>query len=180
MDDKQITRRSKRLAKALRHDPAGVGLELDPAGWVPVADVLRALGLDRATLDEVVATNNKKRFEYDPDGLRIRASQGHTVPVDLGLTPTAPPDVLFHGTVAAALGAIAVEGIRPMSRHHVHLSPTRDTATAVGARRGKPVVLEVRAAAMAAEGHQFFRTANGVWLTDEVPPRYFDLPGGHR
>ncbi|MCG8914662.1 RNA 2'-phosphotransferase [Actinokineospora sp. PR83] len=178
MDDKQVIRRSKRLSKVLRHDPASAGLTLDEAGWVPVADVLAALGLDRAALEEVVARNDKRRFAFDGTGTRIRASQGHSVPVDLGLPPLDPPAVLFHGTVAAALGSIAAEGLRPMDRRHVHLSATEDTALAVGARRGKPVVLVVRAAAMAADGHVFHRSENGVWLTAGVPPRYFDLPGG--
>ena len=172
--------RSKRLSKALRHDPAGAGLTLDEAGWVPVAHVLRAMRMDRATLDEVVAKNNKKRYEYSEDGLRIRATQGHSVPVDLGLAPTTPPAVLYHGTVAAALDPIGTEGLRPMSRHHVHLSPTEETARAVGARRGRPVVLVVQAARMVEDGFDFFVTSNGVWLTSRVPPRYLDLPGGHR
>ncbi|WP_436500800.1 RNA 2'-phosphotransferase [Actinokineospora sp. HUAS TT18] len=172
MEEQQLIRLSKRMSKALRHDPARLGLTLDPAGWVPVADLLRALGVTRADLDEVVENNNKKRFAFDASGSRIRASQGHSVPVDLGLVPVPPPVVLYHGTVAAALESIKAEGLRPMNRHHVHLSATRDTAVAVGARRGKPVILVIQAARMAAEGHEFYISANGVWLTDHVPPGY--------
>ncbi|CRK58830.1 RNA:NAD 2'-phosphotransferase [Alloactinosynnema sp. L-07] len=172
MEEQQLIRLSKRMSKALRHHPERVGLTLDAAGWVPVSDLLSALGVSRSALDEVVARNNKNRFAFDPTGTRIRASQGHSVPVDLGLTPMPPPPVLYHGTVAAALESIKAEGLRPMNRHHVHLSATRDTAVAVGARRGRPLVLEIDAAAMAADGHEFYVSANGVWLTDHVPALY--------
>jgi putative RNA 2'-phosphotransferase len=167
---------SKRMSKALRHDPARAGLTLDPAGWVPVAELLAALGIDRADLDEVVATNDKQRFSIGlgPDGVeRIRANQGHSVPVELGLTPMPPPDRLHHGTSAAALESIRATGLNRGGRHHVHLSPDEETARRVGARRGGAVViLTVDAAAMARDGHEFFRSDNGVWLTDEVPPQY--------
>ncbi|MGW5050161.1 RNA 2'-phosphotransferase [Actinokineospora sp. NPDC004072] len=170
MDEKTMIRRSKRLAKLLRHDPRGLGM--DPAGWVPVAEVLAALGMTRAELDEVVARNDKARFAYDPAGDRIRASQGHSLPVDLGLTPAVPPAVLYHGTTAAALETIRAEGLRPMRRTHVHLSPDVATATRVGARHGRPVVLAVAAGAMHADGLPLYRSANGVWLADHVPPGY--------
>ncbi len=176
-----MTRVSKQLSLVLRHAPESIGITLDAAGWVAVDDLLAALDrhgsqVSRLVLDQVVADSDKRRFAFDETGTRIRASQGHSVTVDLGLTPTDPPPVLYHGTVAAALPSIAEDGLRPMHRHHVHLSATRDTAVTVGARRGKPVVLVVDAAAMAADGHIFHVSANGVWLAAEVPPRYFDLP----
>jgi putative RNA 2'-phosphotransferase len=170
-------RTSKRMSRALRHRPGAVGLTLDPHGWVPVADLLAALGITRDQLDAVVAGNDKQRFaiETGTDGVeRIRASQGHSVPVDLGLTPVEPPAELFHGTTAANLPTILAEGLRPGRRHHVHLSADMPTARAVGARRGPAdvVVLRVDAAGMSAAGLAFYRSANGVWLTDAVPPRY--------
>src|SRR6185295_3010250 len=121
-----------------------------------------------------VATNDKRRFAVENG--RIRASQGHSIDVDLGLPPTTPPPYLYHGTVARHLDAIRAEGLRPMSRHAVHLSADRETATRVGARRGRPVVLSVDAAAMRRGGHVFHISANGVWLTDSVPPKYLRLP----
>jgi putative RNA 2'-phosphotransferase len=167
---------SKRMSMALRHDPARVGLTLDPAGWVPVAELLAALGIDRADLDEVVATNDKRRFSVGlgPDGVeRIRANQGHSVPVELGLTPAPPPDRLYHGTSVAVLESIRATGLNRGGRHHVHLSADEPTAHRVGARRGGAVViLTVDAASMAHDGYEFFRSDNGVWLTDEVPPGY--------
>jgi putative RNA 2'-phosphotransferase len=170
-------RTSKRISSALRHRPGAVGLTLDPQGWVPVADLLAALRITRDELDAVVAGNDKQRFavETGRDGVeRIRASQGHSVPVDLGLDPVPPPAVLFHGTTAANLPGILAGGLRPGRRHHVHLSADIPTARAVGARRGPAhvAVLRVDAAAMSAAGLVFYRSANGVWLTDEVPPRY--------
>lgn len=164
------------MSLALRHRPDRFGLALDGAGWVPVDDLLAALRIDRADLDAVVAGNDKQRFavERGPDGVqRIRANQGHSVPVDLGLTPAEPPSRLYHGTNAAALDSIRAAGLHRGGRHHVHLSPDVETAQRVGARRAGPtVVLAVDAAGMARDGHVFYRSANGVWLTDAVPARY--------
>ncbi len=172
MDEKNRTRISKRLSRHLRHDPAALGLTLAPGGWVAVDALVRALSITRAELDEVVETNNKRRFAFDETGTRIRASQGHSIAVDLGLADATPPDVLYHGTVAKFLDAILRDGLRPMKRHAVHLSATVETARTVGARRGKPVILRIDAAAMAAAGHAFQVSANGVWLTASVPPPY--------
>ena len=168
-------RLSRRLSLVLRHRPETAGLTLDPNGWVPVADLLTALKITRADLDVVVAGNDKARFAIaaGADGVeRIRANQGHSqrVHVDLDLPPAQPPAILFHGTPRANLGPILAEGLRPRSRQHVHLSPDVATALVVGRRRSADVVvLEIEAGAMAADGHVFHRSANGVWLTDAVP-----------
>jgi putative RNA 2'-phosphotransferase len=172
-----VVRVSKRLSYVLRHRPESVGIRLDEAGWVAVDELLAALDgaglpLTRGQLDAVVATNDKRRFAYDPEGCRIRASQGHSVAVVLGYPATQPPPVLFHGTVERAVCSVLVGGLKPAGRHAVHLSADVATARAVGARRGRPVVLHVDAAAMAAEGAVFTRSANGVWLTDAVPARH--------
>ncbi|MEM8713422.1 MAG: RNA 2'-phosphotransferase [Planctomycetota bacterium] len=175
-----LVRLSKFLSLVLRHKPQTIGIELDPEGWVDV-DVLLAgaaahgRSMDRATLEEVVATNSKKRFALSEDGTRIRANQGHSVKVDLGLEPKTPPATLFHGTVPAALDSIRTEGLQKRSRHHVHLSKDRETATVVGARRGEPIILEIDAAAMHAAGHVFFLSENGVWLTDAVPAQFIRI-----
>ncbi|MGY1605881.1 RNA 2'-phosphotransferase [Geodermatophilus sp. SYSU D00700] len=175
-----VVRVSKRLSYVLRHRPDSVGLVLDDAGWVDVAALLAALAahgmpLTREDLDHVVARNDKRRFAFDPTGTRIRASQGHSVPVALGYAAEAPPDVLFHGTAVRNLPAILAEGLRPGRRHAVHLSPDEVTARAVGERRGRAAVLRVDAAGLAAAGVVFTRSANGVWLVDAVPPRYLGV-----
>ncbi|OII67436.1 RNA 2'-phosphotransferase [Streptomyces sp. CC77] len=177
MDEHRAVKVSKYLSKHLRHQPERIGLTLDRQGWAAVADLLRAMEqhgmrISRAELEHVVAVNDKRRFTLDADRDRIRAAQGHTVAVDLDLPPAAPPGCLYHGTVAGNLAAIRAEGLRPMARHHVHLSPDRETASRVGARRGRPVVLSVAAGAMHEDGHVFRVSANGVWLTDAVPPGY--------
>ncbi|MCX5398214.1 RNA 2'-phosphotransferase [Streptomyces sp. NBC_00102] len=180
MDDRRTVKVSKYLSKHLRHQPERIGLTLDPNGWVDVAALLEAAArndfpLTRAELEHVVAVNDKQRFTLEGD--RLRANQGHTVDVDLDLPPAEPPEFLYHGTVARSLTGIRSEGLRPMARHHVHLSPDRETATRVGARRGRPVVLSVHAGAMHRAGHVFRVSANGVWLAESVPPAFLRFPG---
>lgn len=175
---------SKSLSYWLRHRPEAAALALDEAGWAPVADVMRALaalGLaDRPEqLERVVAESDKNRFELSADGRRIRARQGHSVAVDLDWPPAEPPLFLFHGTVERNLDAIFAEGLMPMRRHHVHLSPDAGTAERVGRRRGPPIILRIAAAEMAANGHVFRLSGNGVWLTDHVPPRYIERSEGY-
>src|SRR5215217_5138217 len=180
METKNLVRASKRLSLHLRHAPGEIGVTLEPGGWIAVETLLSALAahglrLTRAELGEIVEGNDKRRFAFDPTGERIRASQGHSVDVELGLPPATPPAVLYHGTVEKFLATILREGLRPMQRHAVHLSASAETARAVGARRGRPVLLVVDAAAMAAAGHEFQLSANGVWLTAAVPPEFLSL-----
>lgn len=168
---------SKYLSRALRHQPERIGISLDAAGWAEIDDLLaacrgRGFAVTREELDHVVEHNDKKRFAVSADGTRIRASQGHTVAVDLGLIAAEPPAELFHGTVGRVVDTIMVEGLRPMDRHDVHLSPDLETARRVGARRGRPVVLVVDAGRMHADGHEFRVSDNGVWLVPTVPPDY--------
>lgn len=176
-DDARLVRVSKYLAKHLRHQPERLGLQLESGGWVRVDDLLAACAahrfpVTRDELERVVAENDKRRYSFDELGTRIRANQGHTVEVDLGLVPVEPPPVLFHGTVERSADKILAEGLRPMSRHHVHLSSDVETARRVGGRRGRPVVLEIDANAMHAAGHEFYVSENGVWLTDAVPAEF--------
>lgn len=177
---KILERTSKFLSLVLRHQPEAIGLTLDDGGWVEVdrliaQAVAHGKPLDRELLEEIVATNDKKRFAFSPDGRRIRASQGHSVRVELGLSPQTPPATLFHGTATRFLASIEAQGLVPGSRQHVHLSADVETAERVGARHGKPLVLPIQAAAMHRDGHVFFLSENGVWLTDAVPVRYIEL-----
>jgi putative RNA 2'-phosphotransferase len=177
MDRQRLVRISKYLSKHLRHAPERLGLTLAPGGWVPVDELLAACAradfpITREQLAEVVASNDKQRFSFDQSGTLIRANQGHSVPVDLQLEPATPPPLLYHGTAEPKVERILHKGLARMSRHHVHLSIDVPTATRVGARHGKPVVLEVDAAGMHRDGHTFFVSANGVWLVDHVPPQY--------
>lgn len=180
MDEKRKTRISKFLSLVLRHAPETVGLELEPNGWVGVEALRRACAaagreFTRKELEEVVATNDKKRFAFNEDGTKIRASQGHSVDVELEFESRRPPALLYHGTAERNLGAIYAGGLQKMNRHHVHLSGDAETAQTVGARHGAPVVFEIDAAAMTAAGHEFFVSANGVWLVDHVPPEFLRM-----
>ena len=173
------TRVSKFLSLVLRHDPDRIGIELDEHGWTDVDALLAAcaragLPLTRDELAIVVATSDKQRFALSEDQTRIRANQGHSVEVDLDLEPAAPPELLYHGTVEKFLASIRAQGLLKGERHHVHLSADLETAQRVGGRRGKPVVLTVRAGEMAAAGHVFYRSENGVWLVEHVPAEYLE------
>lgn len=172
---------SKFLSLVLRHKPETIGITLDRNGYTSVDELLAALqsngwhAFTRDDLDRIVAENNKQRFEFSEDETQIRASQGHSVDVDLGLQPRTPPEFLYHGTVSRFVPDIKQDGLLRRSRHHVHLSQDQETATNVGSRRGKPVILTVHAGEMHRDAYKFYLSANGVWLTDEVPPHYIDF-----
>ncbi|TAE50070.1 MAG: RNA 2'-phosphotransferase [Bacteroidetes bacterium] len=171
---------SKLLSKALRHQPDVLGISLDEQGWTDIDILLQKLrekGIDieELLLREVVAENDKQRFRISDDGSKIRASQGHTIPVSLEYEAVTPPEDLYHGTVARFLDAIRETGIQRMKRHHVHLSKDEETAVKVGQRRGQAVILRVRAGEMHRAGYVFFRSENGVWLTDHVPSQYIEF-----
>lgn len=166
---------SKLLSRVLRHEPGLAGVTLDAAGWTDVDELLgglRRLGVDlsRTDLDDVVRGGDKQRFELAPDGSRIRARYGHSVAADVGYPAAEPPPVLYHGTPARNVASIRASGISPMGRQLVHLYEDAPSARVVGARRGRPVVLMVDAAGLAAEGAVFHRLPGGIWLTSEVPP----------
>ena len=166
------------MSLILRHDPGSVGLELDPHGWVGVDALVAALcasgKLVRSVdIERVVETSDKQRFELSAG--RIRAAQGHSVQVELGLTPTDPPEVLWHGTVERFLDSITSDGLLPSGRQFVHLSASVETALNVGSRRGDPVLLKVLAGKLGASGASFFQASNGVWLVDSVPSEFLEL-----
>lgn len=174
----KVMKISKFLSYVLRHHPESIGLTLDPnGGWVDVDKLIQSSGnrgvpLTMDTLMTVVKTNNKKRFEFNSDRTKIRASQGHSVGVDLGYSPSQPPSKLYHGTAKQNLDSIRATGINKGTRQHTHLSSDIQTAMKVGSRWGDPVALEIDAEKMAADGYTFFISTNGVWLTDHVPPEY--------
>ena len=168
---------SKFLSYVLRHHPDSIGIKLDGQGWTEISTLMRQAAkhgkrFKLEDLHETVRSSDKQRFAISEDGLRIRANQGHSVKIDLALPVTVPPDVLYHGTASRFIASIMKEGLRPGSRHHVHLSTTLATARTVGARHGAPVILQVMTAQMQADGFQFFVSANGVWLCDTVPAKY--------
>lgn len=172
---------SKFLSLVLRHQPDAIGLTLDENGWADVEELIRLANqsgrcLTRPLVDVAVADSDKKRFALSEDGRRIRASQGHSIDVDLALSPADPPHRLYHGTATRFLDSIRASGLHSASRQHVHLSADIPTATKVGQRHGKPVVLVVRAGEMAAAGHTFYLSVNGVWLTDRVPVEFLEFP----
>lgn len=166
------------LILVLRHDPHAAGITLDEHGWADVNELLAGVNrtgrkIDRVTLERIVRENNKQRYSFNGDGTKIRANQGHSLQVDVELKAAQPPKYLYHGTASRFLPAIQAEGIRKMSRQHVHLSGDFETAMAVGKRHGIPVVITIDAAAMARDGVEFYRSENGVWLCEHVEPKYF-------
>lgn len=180
-ESRKLTKISKFMSFILRHKPGAIGLVLDPQGWAQIDDLVaksNAAGtnLSREELLLVVEKNDKKRFSLSDDGRMIRAAQGHSVSVDLGIDPLKPPDVLYHGTATRFLDSILSTGLQPQSRRQVHLSLNESTARKVGQRHGKPIILIIDALLMYQNGFKFFLTDNDVWLTDHVPPEFIIQP----
>lgn len=181
MNNIDITTASKYLSLVLRHKPDLLNLKMDSEGWVSVDDLIRNFNarqnwrMKRVDLDKVVEENNKKRFAYSADGTKIRASQGHSINIDLNLPESVPEDMLYHGTAKRFLNGIMKEGLKKMDRQHVHLSDNLKTAYSVSSRHGEPIVLVVHAGTMHKNGFKFYKSENGVWLTDNVPKQYLDF-----
>jgi putative RNA 2'-phosphotransferase len=184
VSDKEMDAISRFLSFALRHGPDKIGIHLDENGWTDIDELVRQSSqqgrrLSAELIRTVVAASDKQRFALSSDGLCIRANQGHSIAaIDVGLMPIEPPEFLFHGTARQFVASILATGISRRSRKHVHLSADEATAIRVGMRHGKPVVLRILARAMRAEGHEFFLSANGVWLTEHVPQRFIQSDGG--
>ena len=176
MSRDRFTRISKFLSYVLRHRPQAVGLALDAQGWASIDELIEKarpqMALNRELIEQVVSTNDKQRFALSEDGTRIRANQGHSLDVDIGLEPRVPPALLYHGTATRFMDSINRDGLVSGRRQHVHLSLDAETAHAVGRRHGKPVILQIDAKAMHEQGMLFYVSANGVWLTEHVPTRF--------
>lgn len=180
MSPSQTTTASKFLSLVLRHEPSAAHVTLDSAGWVEVEALLAGCAkagrtLTRDELEHVVVTNAKKRFEFSVDGTRIRASQGHSVEVELEYAPQEPPELLYHGTATRFLGSIRTQGLLKMQRHQVHLSAEIKVTMDVGARHGKPSLLTILAGEMHAAGYVFYHSTNGVWLVEHVPVKFIQI-----
>ena len=175
--EKNLKSTSKFLSLVLRHKPEEIGLQLDENGWANVDELIEKVNancnkLDINLLNEIVETNDKKRFAFNDERTKIRASQGHSIEIDLALQPIIPPDMLYHGTATRFVESILKEGLTKQQRQYVHLSEKLETATAVGARHGKPTILIVDAKQMHEDGFLFYKSENNVWLTDNVGVKY--------
>jgi putative RNA 2'-phosphotransferase len=181
MTEKEIIKTSKFLSLILRHEPERAGLRLGEAGWVGVDELLQAVNSHDVTLTldqlkHIVATSDKKRFAFSDDGQRIRASQGHSIEVDLQYPPQTPPEILYHGTATRFLDGIRQHGLQKMERHDVHLSAETKVTVQVGGRHGRPALLTIHAGDMHRAGFVFRCSANGVWLVNHVPPQFIQFP----
>ena len=171
-----LTRTSKYLSLILRHKPEAAGITLDEHGWADVEELIESIRksrpFDREMLEEIVRTDEKRRYSFNEDGTLIRANQGHSIPVDVELPVVEPPEYLYHGTGEKSVTSIDAQGLLPRTRLYVHLSGDAETARKVGSRHGKPVVYKVLSGEMARAGVTFYRSVNGVWLVKAVPPQY--------
>lgn len=180
MNEKKQNEISKFMSLVLRHNPQKINITLDVQGWVSVELLLKQMGIfgksiSMKELEIVVDQNDKKRFAFNEDKTKIRASQGHSVNIDLAILPVEPPEFLYHGTVGKFLANIKTEGLKKINRQHVHLSKDEETATKVGNRRGNAIILIIRTREMFQDGYLFYCSENGVWLTDNVPSKYIDF-----
>ena len=165
----KLIKRGKKLSYLLRHDKS---YTFGEHGWRAVSDLVANHGFTMEELREIVATNNKQRYEFSEDMTSIRARQGHSIQVDVELAEATPPDMLYHGTAKAFVESIMSQGIQKGKRLYVHLSSTIEATTKVGARHGEPVVLCIDAKRMHEDGIKFFLSRNGVWLTEFVDAQY--------
>jgi putative RNA 2'-phosphotransferase len=178
MNEQQKKKTSKFLSYVLRHHPELINLNLDENGWANVDKLITKSkrdsyeGFTFEELDEIVQTNEKKRFAFNEDKTRIRASQGHSIEINLALIPQRPPEFLYHGTAHSNIESILEKGIEKRNRQHVHLSQDKETATKVGMRHGKPIILTIRTGKMFEDGIEFYLSENDVWLTDFVDAKY--------
>lgn len=174
---------SKFLSWVLRHQPGTIGIQLDQNGWTDVNELIEKANnygilFDRETLNHIVETNSKKRFAFNDTLDKIRASQGHSVEIELGYTNQKPPEILYHGTAEKSVQSIIDTGLEKRNRQHVHLSSDIETAIKVGQRHGKPFIFKVLAEQMYNDNFHFFISDNGVWLTNNVPTKYL-VPVSH-
>lgn len=171
-----LTRISRYISLILRHKPWVAGVTLDHHGWAEVDELLagvsRKYPIDRDILETIVRTDNKQRYAFNEDRTKIRANQGHSLPVDVELPVVTPPEILYHGTGEKYTASINRQGLLPQGRLYVHLSGDRETARKVGQRHGRPVIYTVASGAMHRAGYIFYRSVNGVWLTKRVPVRF--------
>lgn len=173
---------SKFISMILRHKPEVINITLDEHGWANVDELINGIaeqypGFTIKELEKIVKTDNKQRYSFNEDKSLIRANQGHSIPVDVELDEKTPPDILYHGTGAKYVTSIDKQGLKPKSRLYVHLSKDTTTAINVGARHGTPIVYTVDASQMIKDGYKFYLSANGVWLTKEVPTKYLKKIG---
>ncbi|MCU0437680.1 MAG: RNA 2'-phosphotransferase [Raineya sp.] len=180
ISDKEALKLGKFLSLVLRHQPEIIGIELDENGWADVEQLIvgcnkKGNKLDFEKLKYIVENNNKKRYAFNEDCTKIRASQGHSIEVELGYTAQEPPEMLYHGTAEQHIESIFKTGLEKRQRQHVHLSADTQTATKVGQRHGKAVIIAIKAVQMYQDGFEFFISDNGVWLTDHVPTKYFQI-----
>ena len=172
-----ITKVSKFLSLVLRHKPDAAGISLDEHGWANVDELINGVsvnypGFNIDILEEIVRTDEKQRYSFNEDGSKIRANQGHSIPVDVELEVVMPPRYLYHGTGEKYAGLIERDGLIPKSRLHVHLSGDVETAINVGKRHGSPIIYLVDSGSMYEQGYTFYKSVNGVWLTEKVPVEY--------
>ena len=171
-----FTETSKYISLILRHKPQVIGITLDEHGWANVDELIDGVSkthpLTKEILQQVVEEDNKQRYSFNEDKTLIRANQGHSIPVDVELPETEPPEILYHGTAEKFEADIDRMGLIPKSRLYVHLSGDIDTAINVGKRHGKPVIYEVSSGKMHRDGIVFYRSVNGVWLTKSVSVEY--------
>ena len=171
---------SVKLSWMLRHCQSPLYIDLN-GGWADVSVIIRAMkerfpDFDRKVLEQIVAQDEKGRYSFDKTGTKIRANQGHSIPgVVIEMEAPEPPEFLWHGTAARFIDSIMKDGLKPMSRQFVHISPDYATAVKLGSRHGKPVVLKIRAKDFINDGNELYRSSNGVWQARYVAPEYFTI-----
>ncbi len=158
---------SKKLAYLLRHSDLP-----DEQGWLPVEVLVRDYDYTEQSLKQIVANDEKHRYEFSEDAKNVRALYGHSNHVRIYWDVAIPPKILYHGTAKKNLNAILQEGLKSMDRQYVHLSETIEDAIKVGKRHGEPVVLAIDTQKVIDDGGCFYRVPNVIWLSEKIKSQY--------
>jgi len=169
---------SRFLSFLLRHQPREYPLSFDRRGFVTWGDLVylaqeRFADVTEEEIRRVVEEPDKQRFELKEG--KVRATYGHSFPVDLGPEAAEPPVELYLGAARDIAQLALQNGLKPRDRRYIHLSASLDEARAVGERRDPaPAIIVVDAATAHAEGIRFYKSGP-LFLVENVPAKYLSL-----
>ena len=171
-------RLSRFLTFLLRHKPKDYPLAMDREGFAPWSEVVdmvqeRFYDVSEEQIRSLIDGAEKKRFEIRGD--KVRATYGHSFPIDLGAAATEPPAELYFAAARDLAESMLRQGLEPRDRQYVHVSRTADEAESVARRHDtSPTILVIDAQAAHAEGIRFYES-RPLYLVEKVPAKFLSL-----